>query len=217
MIDSLKAITNDHHSELEKAVVNHGEWHFTSQYGSLVVSKSLWFSQMSDASKKQHMKKVFSHKPSSVPLTNPDSVNDTSSTTLQGTVKLPSIPSVTVEECGIANISELTLRNIWSKAQKLVLDGHVVKVPWSCGSKDRMVKSSTSAQPHLFQRMCTCVIKIAKCSKDFLCSHIIVTAHTNGDLKVFIDKVNGKCKPNLTAIANHGMPSGTGRKGGVVK
>ena len=50
-----------------------------------------------------------------------------------------------------------------------------------------------------------------------LCSHIIATAHTNGDLKVFLDKVNGKCKPNLTAIANHGMPSGTGRKGGVAK
>ena len=50
-----------------------------------------------------------------------------------------------------------------------------------------------------------------------LCSHIIATAHTNGDLKVFLDKVNGKCKPNLTAIANHGMPSGTGQKGGVTK
>ena len=56
LIDSLKAITNDHHSELEKAVVDRGEWHFTAQYGSLVDSESLWFSQI-------HMKKVFSHKP----------------------------------------------------------------------------------------------------------------------------------------------------------
>ena len=60
LINSLKAITNDHYSELEKAVVNRGEWHFTAQYGSLVVSESLWFSQMSDAAKRQHMKKVYS-------------------------------------------------------------------------------------------------------------------------------------------------------------
>ena len=50
-----------------------------------------------------------------------------------------------------------------------------------------------------------------------LCSHIIATAHTNGDLKVFLNKVNGQCKPNLTSIANYGMPSGTCRKGGVAK
>ena len=34
LIDSLKAIANDHHSELEKAVVSRGEWHFTAQYES---------------------------------------------------------------------------------------------------------------------------------------------------------------------------------------
>ena len=105
---------------------------------------------MSDAAKKQHMKKVFSHKPSSVPLTNPDSASGPSSSqTLQGTVTLPSIPSVTVEECGITNISESTLRCIWSKAQKLILDGHVVKVPWSSGSKDRMeFKVSTTSSAY---------------------------------------------------------------------
>ena len=176
---------------------------------------------MSDASKKQHMKKVFSHKPSSVPLTNPNSVNDASFITLQGTVKLPSIPSISVEECGITNISKSTLRNIWSKAQKLVLDGHVFKVPWSYGSKDRMVKSLTSAQPHLVTTNSKDVYVCDKNCQMFkgfsLCSHIIATVHANGYLKVFLDKVNGKCKPNLTAIANHGMPSGMGRKGGVAK
>ena len=40
---------------------------------------------MSDAAKKQHMKKVFSHKPSRV-LTNPDSASGASS--LQGTYHL---------------------------------------------------------------------------------------------------------------------------------
>ena len=50
-----------------------------------------------------------------------------------------------------------------------------------------------------------------------LCSHVIATAHVNGDLRVFLDNVNGVCRPNLYAIASHGMPSGTGRKGGVPK
>ena len=227
LIDSLKAIANDHHSELEKAVINRGEWHFTAQYESLVVSEYSWFSQMSDAAKKQHMKKIFSHKPSSqpVPLTNSESASGaTSSQALQSTstVKLPSIPSVTVEECGITTISESTLRNIWSKAQKLILDGHVVTVPWSSGSKDRMVKSSTSVQPHLVTTNSKDVYyvcdKNCQMFKGFsLCSHTIATAHSNGDLKAFLDKVSGKCMPNLTAIANHGMPSGAGRKGGVAK
>ena len=56
LIDSLKVITNDHYSELEKAVLNNGQWHFTALYAS-----------------------------------------------------------VTVKECGVTNISESTLRNIWSK------------------------------------------------------------------------------------------------------
>ena len=62
-----------------------------------------------------------------------------------------------------------------------------------------------------------CVTKTTKCSKNFLSVHTIATAHTNGDLKAFLDKVNGKCKPNLTAIAYHSMPSGTGWKGGVAE
>lgn len=50
-----------------------------------------------------------------------------------------------------------------------------------------------------------------------ICFHVVATAHVNGDLRSFLDSVNGVCGPNLTAIANHDMPSGTGRKGGVAK
>ena len=133
-------------------------------------------SQICDAAKKQHMKKVFSQKPSSLPLTSSDLTSGaTSSQAMQGTVTSTSpIPSVTVEECGITNISESALR---SKAQKLVLETHVVKFPWSSGSKDRLVKGSTSARPHLVTTnsknvyMCD---KTAKCSKDFLSVHTLL-------------------------------------------
>ena len=50
-----------------------------------------------------------------------------------------------------------------------------------------------------------------------LCSHVIAAAEDNGDLKSFLDSVADSCTPNLSAIANDGMPSGTGRKGGVPK
>ena len=122
----------------------------------------------------------------------------------QGTADLLSIPSVAVEECGVTNISESTLRNIWSKAQKLILDGHVVMVPWSSGSKDRLVKSSTSPQPHLVTANSKDVYVCDKNCQMFkgfsICSHIVATAHTNGDLKVFLDKVNSRCKSQRLLI-----------------
>ena len=62
LIQSLKSIANDQISQLEKAVVGRGEWHFTPQYSSLVVTESHWFSGMSSAAKELHMKKVFSQK-----------------------------------------------------------------------------------------------------------------------------------------------------------
>ena len=49
------------------------------------------------------------------------------------------------------------------------------------------------------------------------CSHVIAAAEDNGDLKLFLESVCNSCTPNLSAIANNGMPTGSGRKGGVPK
>ena len=48
-----------------------------------------------------------------------------------------------------------------------------------------------------------------------ICAHVVAAAEDNGDLKSFLDCV--RCRPNLTAIGNAGMPSGSGRKGGKAK
>jgi len=48
LIKNLKAIAEDQVHLLENVVVGQGEWHLTQQYNSLVVSKSWWFSVMSD-------------------------------------------------------------------------------------------------------------------------------------------------------------------------
>ncbi len=234
LIESLKSITNDQNSEVEKAVVGRGEWHFTPQYKSLVVTESCWFSRMSDAAKKLHMNKVLSLNPfnahsvknatTSCSTPHAQATRSLTSPMENGTKPTNSILSVPVEECGVTRVAESTLQNMWTKAERLVKsDGHVIKVPWSDDVKARLVKSSTSTQPHLVtrdpkNRELFCCDKNCPMFKGFsICSHVIATAHVNGNLRSFLDSVNGVCGPNLTAIANHGMPSGTGRKGGVAK
>ena len=72
------------------------------------------------------------------------------------------------------------------KAERLVSsDGHIIRVPWSDDEKDRLVKSSSSIQPHL-------VIRDRKNKQQFCCdqncpmyrglsifSRVIATAHVN--------------------------------------
>lgn len=50
-----------------------------------------------------------------------------------------------------------------------------------------------------------------------LCSHVVAVAECNGDLKSFLDAISSTCAPDLTAIANQGLPKGTGRKGDIPK
>ena len=45
----------------------------------------------------------------------------------------------------------------------------------------------------------------------------VAVAECNGDLKSFLDSISSTCAPNLTAIANQGLPKGVGRKGGIPK
>ena len=154
--------------------------------------------------KKLHKKKVFSQKPISIgntPTFNPQS-----------------ILNVSLDEIGIKGLAQTTMQHMWTKAEDFVKsDGHILQVPWSDDPKARLVKSSTSVQPHLVTRDSKNVC-LYRCDANCLsiCSHVIATAHINGELKLFLKNVN-KCEPNLSAIANHGMPSGTGRKGGVAK
>ena len=42
-------------------------------------------------------------------------------------------------------------------------------------------------------------------------------AKCNGDLKSFLDAASATCAPNLSAIANQGLPRGAGRKRGIPK
>ena len=169
---------------------------------------------MSDGAKNTHMKKVFSQRPSSVSVSSKasSSVNDSP------------VLSVPVHECEIANVSMSTLRNICSKAEKLIKsDGHIIKVPWLSDEMARLVKSTSSEEPHLVTRNprkinMFCCDKKCQMFKGFsICSRVVATAQVNGQLQSYLTEINRICKPNFTAIANQKMPSGAGRKGGVCK
>ena len=157
LIQSLKSIANDQICQLEKAIVGWGEWHFTPQYSSLVVTESHWFSGMSTAAKELHMKKVSqktidAHLVKNTTISTPrtQAAHALTSSERDGTDPLHSILSVPTDSCGITNVAESTLRSVWTKAE--TLDGHIIKVPWSGDEKDRLVKSSSSTQPHLVTR-----------------------------------------------------------------
>ena len=115
-----------------------------------------------------------------------------------------------VEDCGITTASFPTLKNIWNKAERLVqANGAILKVPRSSDTKARLVMSSSSEHPHLVKTQGKKYMINAPCSNS-LCSLAIAAAHENGDLQSFLDSQQSKCRPNLTAIANQGMPIGSG-------
>ena len=100
--------------------------------------------------------------------------------------------------------------------------GAILNAPW-LSEKGRLVKSTSSSHPH--------VVTIDKpnsklyCSDQHcpmyagfkVCSHVVAVAECSGDLKSFLDAARRKCAPNLSVIANQGLPKGAGRKGGVPK
>ena len=131
--------------------------------------------------------------------------------------------SVSVENAGLSSISFLTLISMWKKAENLIhSEGHILKAPWLTDEKARLIKSSSSPQPHVVQTrsnnkcLYICDSNCPMFDVFSICSHVAV-AEVNGDLSVFLQCIQKGCKPNLTAIATQGLPCGSGRKGGVLK
>ena len=208
LIEHLKAVVCQHIEELQKAVIGRGEWRFKSLYRHFQVPQAIWFSKTAEF-KERHIKKVQSaevkgHDPASHASDN-------------------STLSVPFENCGLPNIAESTLSNIWSKATKLVKsNSDILNAPWLTDAKARLVKSTSSPHPHVVttsksnKNLYCCDEKCPMFAGFSICSHVVAVAEFNGDLRSFLDAAR-KCAPNLTAIANHGLPKGAGRKGGAIK
>lgn len=138
LIGHLRAITNQHVSELEKAVIGRGEWHFIAPYACLKFPAITWFSLKQDA-KERHMKKVLTYELEAAAVKS-----------RAGPSKPGSRIGVSVEDSGVKNIAQSTLRGIWEKADNLLKsDGSIMKAAWISDDKARLVKSSSSPHPHL--------------------------------------------------------------------
>ena len=216
LISHLENITMQHQSEMEKAIIGRGEWSLCLQYASLQVVESMWFCRMTPDEKQKHLKKV---QTSQVMPASPVCTSGPISSQQQSTGL-----SVPIEAAGLPTISSSTLNCMWSKAATLILtDGHILKVPWLSDPKARLVKSSSSLQPHVVQlkpNSKSTYVCDSNCPmfKGFsLCSHVVAVAEVNGDLPLFLKAIQSKCNPNLTAIASHGFSCGSGRKGGIPK
>ena len=100
---------------------------------------------------------------------------------------------------------------------------NVLNDPWLCDEKARLVKSNSSLHPHIVtthkmnKRLYCCDDKCPMFAGFSICSHVVAVAECNGDLKSFLDTASAMCAPNLSAIANQGLPRGAGRKGGIPK
>ena len=88
--------------------------------------------------------------------------------------------------------------------------------------KSKMVMSRSSPTPHFVRVISSgqyvCDKQCLQWSSSMICSHILVAAEVNGELLQFLQwYVQSNQEPNITKLANMGLPSGRGRKGGVPK
>ena len=95
---------------------------------------------------------------------------------------------------------------------------NVLNAPWLCDEKARLVKSNSSLLPHIVtthktnKRLYCCDNKCPMFAGFSICSHVVAVAECNGDLKSFLDAASATCAPNLSAIANQGLPRGAGKE-----
>ena len=213
LVEHLKAITNQHEAEMEKAVIGRGEWRFIELYKHFEVDDRIWFPKTSLECRQKHMKKIKSCKLMDVGETSSSVEKGNSSFTL-------SVSPLTLHLNG--TISQHTLKGIWKKAEMLLATpGNVIKIPWSDNPRSRLIKSLSSEHPHVVDvkkgYMYFCDDKCPMFKSYHICSHLVAAAEDNGELKSFLGNSGYLFQPNLTTISNEGMPAGSGRKGGRQK
>ena len=143
LIMHLNKIAMQHQAEMEKAIICRGEWCLCSQYTSLQVSESVWFSRMKQDEKQKHLKKVLTTVPRTLHSRGPNK---------SGSLSVP----VETAIAGLPTISSSTLTCMWNKATELVRAGeHILSVPWMSNPKAKLVNSSaTCCDNKTKQHMC---------------------------------------------------------------
>ena len=211
-----------------RAVSGRGQYHLTQEYGHLLVSSEDWIrmtpEQRRGAVKRFHTGKV---KCSMFALPSLSSVVPSSSQTTKQDCTREELPqyshlSVSAEESGIFALPFATLDAMWSEAEEyLVSSNDAVAAPGS-DSKSKMVTSRSGGAPH-FVRVVSpgqyvCDKSCLQWCSSQICAHTLVATEMNKELGLFLEwYTSSDQEPNITRLAQAGLPTGRGQKGGIPK
>ena len=215
-VDKLKQVIDDQEKEIEKAVIQRGKYKFKAEYKHLEIPESQWY-KMTSQQRKKHLDRIFHTQSITTSSLDPPSIE---SSLPSSSPQLSSALSVDVQEfASNVTIPLACLQGIWTKATELLLNtGSTVSAPGH-PTESRLVLSRSGKRPHL---VLPCKTGVFKCDSDCanfkslgICSHTVVVAHLNNQLSDLVHRIQkAKKKPNLMKLAVHGMPAGTGKKGG---
>ena len=151
----------------------------------------------------------------------PSSSNARQEAAKKGDSPAQHVLSIKVKDCGITTLPFATLDAMWSKAEQYLGTNDVQQAPGD-DRKSKMITSRSSSTPHFIRVPSpghyVCDKQCLQWSSSGICSHTLVAAEVNGELKLFLQWYNSSGQePNITTLAHAGLPAGRGRKGGVPK
>jgi hypothetical protein len=201
--------------DVEKALIDEGEYTLRPQYKHLEISEPGRWWRMTEDQRARHLlnfRQFRSEKASASKLNKGKQKKDTQSSKT-------AFLSVSVDEAKaiIPNIPEDTLEGIWNKASELLANTLSMSHIPGGSSKDRFVLSRSGSKPHAVTAKQTRYICDTHClhfQSLSLCSHTVAVAQANGatDLRSFLGSICGTV-PNLLSLGKHGLPPGAGKKG----
>jgi len=211
--DAVKQYILGQRDNVLRSISGRGDYKIAQQYANLLVSPQQW-TKMTPEQRKCAVKRFDSAK---LKFTKTAEAGASSSAVTVGQQL-----SVSVENSSISALPFSVLEAIWKKAEEYLQSGvNVVSAPGG-NSKDKMVASRSGTAPHFVQvnahGQYSCDKQCLQWCSAHICSHTVVAAEVNGELRSFLDwYIRTKQEANITTLAQAGLPSGRGRKGGVPK
>lgn len=208
--------------DIVRTVSGRGQYRLTQEYAHLLVSSQKWISMTSEQCKSA-ISRFDSAKVKcagvSAPLLSIDPPPATSTTK-----ELPRQLSITAEESGISTLPFATLSSIWSKAEEYLNSSNLV-LPAPGGTcviaSQKWSLLAVALHLTLFKQCHqanTHVTKAVFSGAHLISVHTLVAADMNKELELFLQwYTSSGQESNITKLAQAGLPSGRGRKGGVSK
>ena len=214
--DTVKQYISGQRDEVLRAISGRGEYKISQEYDSLLVSPQEW-TKMTPDQRKCAVKKFDSAKLKHI------EVAETGASTSGSAVSARKKSlGISVEKCGISTLPLSVLEAMWNKAENYLQSDVAVATAPGGDPKAKMVVSCSGSTPHFVQvkphGQYLCDKQCLQWSSSQICSHTLVAAEVNGELHLFLKwYVRTKQAANITKLAQAGLPSGRGRKGGVPK